>query len=190
MCSTQNSSRGLGQRVISANYLCITFNLGRHQYNCENDPLPICKWTREAIQVPPDSTPADLIIGALKLKQRRVFCACLQVFFKHCFSGSFSLRFRPTAGDTITCPCSDPPLLESGMAPRPTRDSITPIVLDGGDDLHADPLLDFGSEDGFLPPLLGWRNSSIRRLKPGEGSACQLFSLPPSAGIIVVCVGQ
>ena len=76
-----------------------------------HDPgtLPICKWTQEALQVPPDPTPADLVLGALKLKQRRVFCACLQAFFQHCFSGSFSLRFRPTAGDTITCPCGDPP---------------------------------------------------------------------------------
>lgn len=32
---------------------------------------------------------------------------CLQVFFKHCFSSSFSLHFCPTAGDTIMCPCSD-----------------------------------------------------------------------------------
>ena len=70
-------------------------------------PPPVCKWTHEALQTPPDSTPADLVLGALKLKQRRVFCACLQVFFKHCFSGSFSLRFRPTAGDTIICPCAD-----------------------------------------------------------------------------------
>ena len=110
---------------------------------------PICKWTQEALQVPPDSTPADLVLGALKLKQRRVFCACLQVFFKHCFSGSFSLRFRPTAGDTIMCPCGDDPL-ESGMAPHPSRDSIIPIS--DGVDLHADPPPDPGPEDGFLTP--------------------------------------
>ena len=108
--------------------------------------LPLCKWTRETLQVPPDSTPADLVLGALKLKQRRVFCACLQVFFKHCFSGSFSLHFRPTARDTITCPCSDTPF-ESGMAPHPSHDNIP-----GGTDLHADPLPDLGLADGFLTP--------------------------------------
>ena len=114
-------------------------------------PLPICKWTQEEIQIPPDSTPADLVIGALKLKQQRVFCACLQVFFKHCFSGSFSLRFRPTAGDTITCPCSETPLfLESGPAHQPTR-TLTPIGS-GRDDWSADPSPDLGPGVGFLPP--------------------------------------
>ena len=79
------------------------------EWSRDPSPLPICKWTQDILQIPPDSTPADLVLGALQLKQRRVFCACLQVFFKHCFSGSFSLRFRPTAGDTITCPCGDDP---------------------------------------------------------------------------------
>ena len=106
---------------------------------------PICKWTQETLQVPPDSTPADLVLGALKLKQRRVFCACLQVFFKHCFSGSFSLRFRPTAGDTIMCPCGDTPF-ESGMAPHPSHDDPIGAVP------HADPPPDPGPEDGFLTP--------------------------------------
>ena len=30
----------------------------------------------------------------------------LQVFFKHCFCGAYSTRFRPTAGDVTTCPCT------------------------------------------------------------------------------------
>ena len=113
------------------------------------NPLPICKWTHKRLKVPTSPTPADLILGALKLKQQHVFCACLQVFFKHCFSSSFSLHFHPTAGNTITCPCSDTPL-ESGIS-HPTHDSIIPTS--GGVDLHADPSLDFGLMEGFLPHL-------------------------------------
>ena len=54
-------------------------------------PLPICKWTSKRLKVPTSPTSADLVLGALKLKQWCVFCTCLQVFFKHCFSGSFSI---------------------------------------------------------------------------------------------------
>ena len=142
-------------------------------------PPLICKWTQNELQVPLDSTPADLVFGALKLKQRHIFCVCLQVYFKHCFSGSFSLRFRPTAGDTIICPCSDTPF-ESGMAPHPSRDSITPIF--DGADLHADPPPDPGPEEGFLtPPKSGpvyW--PSCASSTPADGS--ESWHADPSPG--------
>jgi len=131
-------------------------------------PLPICKWTHKQLEVPTSPTPADLVLGALKLKQRRIFCACLQVFFKHCFSGSFSIRFRPTAGDTIMCPCSDTPL-ESGT-PHPTRDSIIPTF--GGTDLHTDPSLDLSPKEEFLPLESGVAPHSMHdSLIPTSGGA-------------------
>jgi len=131
-------------------------------------PLPVCKWTHKQLEVPTSPTPADLILGALKLKQWRVFCACLQVFFKHCFSGSFSIRFRPTAGDTITCPCLDPPS-ESGIS-YPMRDSIIPTY--GGADLHADPSLDPSPKEEFLPLESGMApHSTHNSLIPTFGGA-------------------
>ena len=32
--------------------------------------------------------------------------AALQVFFQHCFCGTYSQHMRPTAGDVTTCPCT------------------------------------------------------------------------------------
>ena len=58
------------------------------------------------IPVPESSTPSDLIRGSLTHGQRRAMSASIQVFFKHCFCGAYSTRFRPTAGDVTTCPCS------------------------------------------------------------------------------------
>ena len=45
-------------------------------------------------------------LGSLAHGQRRAMSASIQVFFKHCFCGAYSTRFRPTAGDVTTCPCS------------------------------------------------------------------------------------
>jgi len=84
------------------------------------------------IPVPESSTPADLIIGSLSLGQRQAMSAALQVFFQHCFCGTYSQRMRPSSGDTITCLCtySQTPLpmieLDHDGNPRPkakaTRD--------------------------------------------------------------------
>jgi len=68
--------------------------------------LPRCKWTGGTIPVPESSTPSDLITGSLALGQCRAMCAALQVFFQHCFCGTYSQRMRPTSGNTITCPCT------------------------------------------------------------------------------------
>lgn len=84
------------------------------------------------LKVPKDSTPSNLVLGALKLKQRRAFSTCLQVFTKHCFSGSFSLCFRPTAGDTTTCPCLDP--LLSSVADQPLGEQGDMLALLNYDD--------------------------------------------------------
>ena len=69
------------------------------------DP-PVCPWTGGIIPVPDSSTPSDLVLGSLTHGQRRAMSASIQVFFKHCFCGVYSTRFRPTAGDVTTCPCS------------------------------------------------------------------------------------
>ena len=88
------------------------------------DP-PVCPWTGGIIPVPESSAPSDLIRGSLTHGQRRAMSASIQVFFKHCFCGAYSKRFRPTAGDVTTCPCSfsQTPLpmveLDDDSDPRP-----------------------------------------------------------------------
>jgi len=74
------------------------------QENCAD--LPRCSWTGGVIPVPESSVPSDLVLGSLSLGQRRAMSATLQLFFKHCFCGAYSQRFRPTAGDVTTCPCT------------------------------------------------------------------------------------
>ena len=69
------------------------------------DP-PVCPWTGGIIPVPESSTPSDLVLRSLVHGQQRAMSASIQVFFKHCFCGAYSTRFRPTAGDVTTCPCS------------------------------------------------------------------------------------
>ena len=69
------------------------------------DP-PVCPWTGGIIPVPESSTPLDLVLGSLTHGQQQAMLASIQVFFKHCFCGAYSTRFRPTAGDVTTCPCS------------------------------------------------------------------------------------
>ena len=58
------------------------------------------------IPVPESSTPLDLVLGFLTHGQCQAMSASLQVFFKHCFCGVYSIRFCPTAGDITTCLCS------------------------------------------------------------------------------------
>ena len=74
------------------------------QENCADPPR--CSWTGGVIPVPELSVPSDLVLGSLSLGQRRAMSATLQLFFKHCFCGAYSQRFRPTAGDVTTCPCT------------------------------------------------------------------------------------
>ena len=76
----------------------------QEQENCA-DP-PVCPWTGGIIPVPESSTPSDLVLGSLTHGQRWAMSASIQVFFKHCFCGVYSMRFCPTAGDVTTCPCS------------------------------------------------------------------------------------
>ena len=112
------------------------------------DP-PICPWTGGIILVPDSSTPSDLVLGSLTHGQQQAISATIQVFFKHCFCGAYSTRFRPTAGDVTTCPCSfsQTPLpmveLDDDSNPWPKakgdRDSLRgrPVVVQP----HAVPLL-------------------------------------------------
>jgi len=76
----------------------------KDQENCAD--LPRCKWTGGIIPVPDSSTPTDLVIGSLSLRQQRAMAAALQVFFQHCFCGAYSQCMRPMSVDTIICPCT------------------------------------------------------------------------------------
>ena len=83
----------------------LPFHLWKEDQANQLDP-PCCKWTNTIIPVPDSSLPSDLIIGLLSLGQRHAMSVCLQVFTKHCFSGEYSQRMRPTASDATTCPCT------------------------------------------------------------------------------------
>jgi len=82
----------------------LPFQLWRDNQDMSPSP-PTCKWTGDVIPTPDSSTPSNLVVGALQLGQRRAYSACLQVFFKHRFSGEYSTRFRQGTGDTVWCPC-------------------------------------------------------------------------------------
>jgi len=70
------------------------------------DPLP-CRWSEGLILISRLSSPPPLLAGTLTLYQQQVTSACLQVQSTHCFDGNYLGKFRPTAGDNTTCPCSD-----------------------------------------------------------------------------------
>jgi hypothetical protein len=59
-----------------------------------------------SITMPNGNKPPPFYIGALSHKDRRLSSACLQLTNRHCFAANYSLRFRPTAGDEIACPCN------------------------------------------------------------------------------------
>ena len=66
------------------------------------------------------------MLGPLSLKQRHASSIALQVFFKHCFAGDYSRRFRPRAGDNTTCECSFPLQDHVGPLDGETRPTIEP----------------------------------------------------------------
>ena len=85
------------------------------------EPIP-CKWTRnKALPIPDTPEPPPFMQGALSLKQQGASSLALQVLLKHCFSGDYSARLRPGAGDNTTCPCSFGPPYPTGPGfPRST----------------------------------------------------------------------
>ena len=72
-----------------------------------SQPLPRRSYpARVSITTPNSNKPPPFYIGALSHKDRRLSSACLQLTNRHCFAANYSLRFRPTAGDVIACPCN------------------------------------------------------------------------------------
>ena len=72
-----------------------------------SQPLPRRAYpARVSITTPNDNKPPPFYTGALSHKNRRISSACLQITNRHCFAANYSLRFRPTAGDEIACPCN------------------------------------------------------------------------------------
>lgn len=56
---------------------------------------------------PPDgSSPLPFIRGVLSSRSRRLFSAAIQLPTRHSFDANYSAKFRPTADDNTTCPCS------------------------------------------------------------------------------------
>jgi len=56
---------------------------------------------------PPDgSSPLPFIRGVLSSRSRRLFSAAIQLTTRHSFDANYSAKFRPTADDNTTCPCS------------------------------------------------------------------------------------
>jgi hypothetical protein len=79
-------------------------------------------------QPPSDSTPPPFIQGVLSRGNRRYFAAAIQITTGHAFDADYSDRFRPTAGDTTTCPCADSDAYAS--QDLPPRHTITHILTE------------------------------------------------------------
>ena len=72
-----------------------------------SQPLPRRSFpARVSITMPNGNKPPPFYVGALSHKSRRISSACLQLTNRHCFDATYSMRFRPTAGDEIACPCN------------------------------------------------------------------------------------
>ena len=72
-----------------------------------SQPLPRRAYpARVSITTPSGNKPPPFYAGALSHKNRHISSACLQLTNRHCFAANYSLRFRPTAGDEIACPCN------------------------------------------------------------------------------------
>jgi len=100
----------------------LAFRLWREDY--ERNPIP-CKWApNHVIPIPSTPEPPPFMMGALSLKQQRASSIALQVFFKHCFAGDYSCRFRPQAGDNTTCECSFPLQDHTGPLDGETQPTI------------------------------------------------------------------
>jgi hypothetical protein len=70
--------------------------------------VPISHPAAIACQTPDNGKPVDAIRGSLAAHSRIVTSAIPQLATGHCFDADYSARFRPTADDNITCPCSTP----------------------------------------------------------------------------------
>ena len=72
-----------------------------------SQPLPRRSFpARVSITMPNGNKPPPFYMGALSHKSRRISSACLQLTNRHCFDANYSMRFRPTAGDELACPCN------------------------------------------------------------------------------------
>jgi hypothetical protein len=70
--------------------------------------VPIPHPAALACQTPDNGKPVDAIKGSLTAHSRVVTSAIPQIATGHCFDADYSARFRPSADDNITCPCSTP----------------------------------------------------------------------------------
>ena len=72
-----------------------------------SQPLPRRSFAASiSITTPNGNKTGPFTTGALSHKNRRLFSAALQLTNRHCFDAGYSLRFRPTAGDELACPCN------------------------------------------------------------------------------------
>jgi hypothetical protein len=70
--------------------------------------VPITHPSALACQTPNNGKPVDAIEGSLTAHSRIVTSAISQLATGHCFDADYSARFRPSADDNTTCPCSTP----------------------------------------------------------------------------------
>jgi hypothetical protein len=69
------------------------------------DYMPSNKPSYSACTPPQGNSPAPAILAAIAAKSRLIFSTVARLATAHCFDAPYSERFRPTAGDTLTCPC-------------------------------------------------------------------------------------
>jgi len=67
--------------------------------------VPSHKSSHSACAPPDGNSPAPALLAASKSKSRLLFSTITRLATGHCFDTSYSTRFRPTADDTLTCPC-------------------------------------------------------------------------------------
>jgi hypothetical protein len=97
--------------------------------------IPSSRSSHTACHRPNGNRPPPFIRGALSRGNRRLFSAAVQVATGHCFSSTYSIRFRPSAGDPTTCPCthlliSSIPRLDSPpISPSSTQHSVAHVLL-------------------------------------------------------------
>jgi hypothetical protein len=88
--------------------------------------------TWHAMVCPDSSGPPPFILDALCACDRCLFTTCLRALTCHTFTADYSLRFCPTAGDEIMCPCHwagvDHELGPQGSVDRET--SVQPSLSD------------------------------------------------------------
>ena len=70
--------------------------------------VPISHPAALACQTPDNGKPVDAIKGSLTAHSRIITSAIPQLATGHCFDAEYSARFRPSADDNTTCPCSTP----------------------------------------------------------------------------------